>query len=164
MGQEISALFRRADHVSMTVKDVEASVSFYEKAFGSTVLYRMGPFDAAEIPPLEDGRDWSEAHVNVAGAKLTIVMVQLFDNQKLELFQYDAPEAASEEVPRNCDVGANHICIEVSNMEAALAHLSSLGCQILSGPIASVDGPCPDSNSWYVVDPFWHQLELVEYL
>jgi len=34
----------------------------------------------------------------------------------------------------------------------------------MAGPITMTDAPCPASHSWYVVDPFGHQLELVQYL
>ncbi|BFM09017.1 VOC family protein [Halioxenophilus aromaticivorans] len=160
----VSDLYAGADHISITVTSIEKSLEFYQKAFGAAVIYQMGPFDAAEIPRQEDGRDWTEAHVNVSAAKLHIAMVQLFANLKVELFQYDQPSDANRAVPANCDTGASHICIKVLDLESALSHLKNLGCELMAGPIASVGGPCPDSNSWYVLDPFGHQLELVEYL
>ncbi|NHO68379.1 VOC family protein [Aestuariicella hydrocarbonica] len=157
-------MFLGSDHVSITVNNIEKSLAFYEQAFGSKLIYKMGPFDAEEIPAMEDGRDWSEAHINVPGVRLNIAMVQLFDNLRVELFQYDKPETASRFIPSNGDTGASHICIKVKDILVALQHLESLGCTKLAGPISSVDGPCPDSDSWYVIDPFGHQLELVQYL
>ena len=79
------------DHVGLTVPDLDAAVRFYSEVIGGTELYRIGPFDAAEMPKMEDGRDWTEAHINVKGARLNIAMLQVGPNLMLELFQYDAP-------------------------------------------------------------------------
>ncbi len=155
--------FKRVDHVSLTVADIEAVVDFYTRVFGATVAYRMGPFDAAEMPKMEDGRDWTEAHINVAGARLQIAMLTMPDGLGMELFQYDTPADAASTPPRNCDVGCRHLCIEVEALDAAVEFLASNGCTPMAGSIDMLDGPCPPSRSWYVLDPFGHQLELVEY-
>ena len=157
-------IFIRADHVSLTVSDIDKAVTFYTDVMGATLRYRMGPFDAAEIPRLEDGRDWTEAHVNVQDACLHIAMLRLCDNLDMELFQYDRPADARATSPRNCDVGCRHICLEVEDVSVAIKYLEGCGCTALEGPIESKDGPGPDSLSWYVLDPFGHQMELVQSL
>ncbi|MCB2114502.1 MAG: VOC family protein [Parvularculaceae bacterium] len=157
-------VFKRADHVSLTVSDLDATVRFYVETMGASLIYRMGPFDAAEIPAMEDGRDWTDAHVNVKGARLEIAMIKIADNLNMELFAYEKPDDARKDAPRNCDVGARHVCMEVDDIHKAIAYLSAHGCKAMSGPIVSKDGPCPPSMSWYVLDPFGIQLELVEYL
>ena len=157
-------LFQGADHVSLTVSDLDKAIEFYSAAFGAEVEYRMGPFDAAEMPPMEDGRDWTEAHVDVPGARLSIVMVRFPWNFRMEMFQYEKPEDSAATPPRNCDIGARHVCIEVLDLEAAIAHLESHGCKPQAGPIVMEEGPCPPSKSHYIQDPFGMQLELVEYL
>ncbi|WP_232059202.1 VOC family protein [Kineobactrum salinum] len=154
----------KLDHVSLTVADLEAVIDFYGRVFGARVLYRMGPFDAAEIPPMEDGSDWTIAHVNVGAARLAIAMIELTPGYKVELFQYDKPADARRDPPRNCDVGASHFCLQVNDIDAAVARLEDEGCRVLAGPITMTEAPCPDSHSWYVLDPFGHQLELVQYL
>ena len=156
-------VFKRADHVSLTVADLELAVTFYTGVLGARVLYRMGPFDAAEIPPMGDGRDWTEAHVNVAGARLHIAMLQLTGNLNMELFQYDKPADAAQTPPRNCDIGARHLSLEVEDVQAAMTYLEQHQCTPLAGPIVSENGPAPDSLSWYVLDPFGNQMELVQY-
>ena len=45
------------DHVGLTVPDLDAAVGFYCDVFGGHELYRLGPFDAAEMPRMSDGRD-----------------------------------------------------------------------------------------------------------
>lgn len=156
-------IFRRADHVSLTVSSIAETVEFYTAVMGATLRYQMGPFDAAEIPPMEDGRDWTDAHVNVPDARLNIAMLQLCDNLGMELFEYDRPVDAKTEPPRNCDIGCRHICLEVDDLEVAIGYLKENGCTALAGPIVANSGPAPDSLSWYVLDPFGHQMELVQY-
>lgn len=155
--------FRHVDHVSMTVADVDAVADFYVKAFGAQVAYRMGPFDAAEMPPMDDGRDWTAAHVDVPGAKLKIVMLKLASNLMIELFQYDKPENARRDPPRNCDIGGHHLAFRVDNLEQAIAYLERHGCRPLAGPIVMDQGPTVGCRAQYLVDPFGNYMELMEY-
>jgi catechol 2,3-dioxygenase-like lactoylglutathione lyase family enzyme len=151
------------DHVALTVPNLDAAVRFYCDVFGGHELYRLGPFDSAEIPRMDDGRDWSEAHINVAGAKLTIAMLSIGPNLMLELFQYDLPAQRNTHPPRNCDLGAHHIAFKVENLEAAKSYLAEHGCKVMAGPIVLDQGPCATTRVNYVLDPFGNQLELVEY-
>jgi catechol 2,3-dioxygenase-like lactoylglutathione lyase family enzyme len=151
------------DHVGLTVPDLDAAVRFYCGAIGGHELYRIGPFDAAELPSMADGRDWTEAHINVAGARLTIAMLSIGPNLMLELFQYDRPANRREQPPRNCDFGGHHIAFKVENLEAAKDHLASHGCRVMEGPIVLDQGPCATTRVNYVLDPWGNQIELVEY-
>ena len=72
------------DHVALTVPDLDKAVAFYCEVIGGKELFRLGPFDAAEIPRMPDGRDWTDAHIDVAGARLTLAMLQLGPHMKLE--------------------------------------------------------------------------------
>lgn len=154
---------QHVDHVGLTVPDLDAGVKFYTEVIGGTELYRIGPFDSAEIPPMEDGRDWTEAHVNVTGARLTIAMLSVGPNLMLELFQYDKPDDASRTPPRNCDYGGHHIAFKVDDLEAAKAHLAANGCRVMAGPIVLDEGPAAGVQVNYVLDPWGNQLEFVEY-
>jgi catechol 2,3-dioxygenase-like lactoylglutathione lyase family enzyme len=156
--------FKRVDHTSLTVLDMDTTVRFYTEVLGARVLYQMGPFDSRDIPKQPDGRDWTDAHVDVADARLRIVMLSFGGDAKLELFEYARPSSIRDAPPRNSDIGAAHLCLEVCDVRAAVQYLSSHGCAALAGPITMEQGPCPASHSWYVKDPFGNQLELVEYL
>ncbi len=157
-------IIERVDHVSWTVSDIEAVISFYSHAFGARVLYRMGPIDAADLPPGPKGRDWMAEHVNVPGAKLTLAMLELAPNLNFELFQYDKPTDANKTPPRNCDVGGHHIALRVGNADAVAERLASLGCTIMPGTIMMDEGPNAGLKNRYLMDPFGNHLELVEYL
>lgn len=154
-------LLKNVDHVSLTVHQAEEVADFYSSVFNATVLYRLGPM---EFGQMEDGSDWSQAHINVHSAQIRIIMLRLSPNLNMELFEYIKPESASKLPPGNADVGSRHLCFEVDDIEGTITYLKENGCHPLKGPIVMTEGPCPPSKSWYVLDPFNHQLELVEYL
>ena len=151
------------DHLGLTVPDLEKAVAFYTDILGGTELYRIGPFDSAELPPMEDGRDWTQAHLNVAGARLNIAMISVGPNLMLELFEYEKPTDRATTPPRNCDYGGHHIAFKVADLDAAVAYLAENGCTVMAGPIVLDDGPCAVTRVNYVLDPFGNQLEFVEY-
>lgn len=154
---------QHVDHVALTVPDLDAGIAFYRDVIGATFLYRIGPFDAQELPRMPDGRDWAEAHIGVAGARLFIAMLQLGPNLMLELFQYDAPADRRTTPPRNCDLGGHHIALKVSQLEPAVHYLQQHGVAVMAGPIELNEGPCAGLRVRYFLDPFGNQLELVEY-
>lgn len=153
--------FLAVDHVSWTVPDLDAAIAFYTEAFGATVLYRIGPIDAADLPRDANGRDWMETHVGVRGARLTLAMLQLAPNLKFQMVQYDKPDDRRQDVPRNCDRGGHHIAMLVEDVEAAAAWLAQRGCKVLE-IIAMDSGPLAGKKNVYVQDPWGHQLELVD--
>lgn len=155
--------FRHVDHVSITVANLDEVVDFYCKAFGAQVAYRIGPFDAAEIPKMEDGKDWTHAHVDVVGARLSICMLKLASNLMIELFEYEKPTNKNTVPPRNSDVGGHHIAFKVDNIEEAIAWLESHGCTAMAGPIVMDEGPTVGARAQYLRDPFGNYVELMEY-
>jgi glyoxylase I family protein len=152
--------FIAVDHVSRTVPDLDGAVRFYVDVFGASELFRIGPIDAADLPPDEQGRDWMETHVGVKGARLTLAMLQLGPNLKLQVVQYDQPSDRQRTPPRNCDLGGHHIAFQVADPEAAAAWLRSKGCEILA-TIAMDAGPLAGTRNVYVRDPWGLYLELV---
>ncbi|MGH9555821.1 MAG: VOC family protein [Terriglobales bacterium] len=42
----------RVDHVALTVPDLDAAVRFYSEVIGGSELYRLAPFDAADLSPM----------------------------------------------------------------------------------------------------------------
>jgi catechol 2,3-dioxygenase-like lactoylglutathione lyase family enzyme len=138
-------LFLEADHVSWTVPDLDAAVRFYTEVFGATELFRMGPLDAADIPPGDDGRDWMASHVNV----------------NFQLVQYDKPDDRRTELPRNCDRGGHHLGLRVDDVDKAARYLAAHGCTVMETIVIDA-GPLAGHKNLYVLDPFGHQLEIVD--
>jgi glyoxylase I family protein len=153
--------FLAVDHVSRTVPDLQKAIAFYTDAFGASVLFQIGPIDGADIPAGPDGVDWMEAHVGVKGAKLTLAMLQLAPNLKVQLVQYDKPADRGKAMPRNCDLGGHHVALLVEDVAAAAAWLAQHGCKVLE-TIAMDDGPLAGKKNVYVTDPWGHQFELVD--
>lgn len=153
--------FIAVDHISWTVPDLDAAIAFYVEAFGASVLYRIGPIDAADIPADANGRDWMETHVGVKGARLTLAMLQLAPNLKFQMVQYDKPDDRRQAVPRNCDRGGHHIAMLVEDVDAAAHWLAQRGCKVLE-KIVMDEGPLAGKTNVYVQDPWGHQLELVD--
>jgi len=150
-----------ADHVSWTVADADAVAQFYIDVFGATELFRMGPIDAADIPPMPDGRDWMAAHVNVPGGALRLIMLKLTETLNFQLVQYDKPADRGATLPRNCDAGGHHLGLRVDDVPAAAAYLTAHGCTAME-IIEIHDGPLAGKKNLYLLDPWGHQLELVD--
>lgn len=155
--------YQHVDHLGITVPDLDAAVDFYCRILGAEVAYRLGPFDAADMPPQPDGRDWMEAHVDVQGAKLSIAMLKVGPNMMMELFQYDKPANRRSEPPRNCDIGGHHFALKVDKLEPALKHLEENGCTLMDGPIDLPEGPTVGCRCQYLRDPWGNYIELMEY-
>jgi glyoxylase I family protein len=153
----------RVDHIALTVPDLDAATRFYSDVIGGCELYRLGPFDAEELPRTPDGRDWGEAHINVPGARLMIAMLQVGPTLMLELFHYEKPAGASTQPPRNCDPGGHHIAFKVDDLDVATRYLRDRGVRVMEGPIVLNEGPCAGLRLNYFLDPWGNQLELVEY-
>ena len=153
--------FLEADHVSWTVEDAAAVAQFYMDVFGATEIFRMGPLDAADLPKGEDGRDWMASHVNVPGAKLSLIMLKLTPNLNFQLVQYDAPADRKTDLPRNCDLGGHHLGLKVDDVEKASAYLVEHGCTAME-IIHIEEGPLAGKKNLYMQDPWGHALELVD--
>lgn len=151
------------DHVSLTVPDLDAAVRFYCDVIGGMELYRVGPFDAAALPRMPDGRDWTEAHLGVAGARLTLAVLQIGSNLMLELFQYDRPHDKKSLPPRNCDNGGHHLALKVADIQEAVSFLRAKGLVVMEGPVTMETGPTAGLKWIYFLDPWGNQLELFEY-
>lgn len=153
--------FLAVDHISWTVPDLEQALAFYCGVIGAQELFRMGPLDAADMPAEADGRDWMEAHVGVKGARLTLAMLKLTDNMNFQLVQYDKPDDRRQELPRNCDRGGHHLGLRVDDVDKAIAYLTAHGCTALE-TIHIGEGPLAGKKNVYMLDPFGHQLEIVD--
>lgn len=153
--------FLEADHVSWTVEDADAVARFYTDVFGASELFRMGPLDAADLPVEADGRDWMAAHVNVPGAKLQLIMLKLTPNLNFQLVQYGKPAERGTTLPRNCDLGGHHLGLKVDDVEKAAAYLTAHGCTAME-IIHIHEGPLAGKKNLYLLDPWGHQLEIVD--
>jgi catechol 2,3-dioxygenase-like lactoylglutathione lyase family enzyme len=159
MGDTLPGL-TRIDHCGLTIPDLDAALEFYVSVLGGEELYRMGPFDARQIPAMPDGRDWTDAHVNVADASLRFAAVQLGTDFVVELFEYTRPQGVATP-PRNNDAGGHHLGLRVSDLDVALEFLRERGVQTFE-TIEADEGPTAGTRAAYFLDPWGNHLELVE--
>ena len=105
-----------AEHIGITVPDLDAATRFFVDVIGCKVAFEVGPFAADD--------DWMQRHLGVDPRSRInkLRMLKCANGPAIELFEYDVKdqkEAASE----NSDAGGHHVGFYVSDLDAAVAHL-----------------------------------------
>jgi lactoylglutathione lyase len=118
-------------HVAIRVKDVARSLDFYVGKLGFAEMFRLE----------RDGRLW-------------LMYLRITDTQFLEIF----PEGEGERAAGREVVGYNHLCLEVSDIDAALADLAERGVPLISELKTAADG---NRQAW-IEDPDGHRIEFME--
>lgn len=146
------------DHVGLTVPDLEAAVLFYTTLLNAKEVFRVGPLDSKAIGSV-DGKDWGLAFFNVEDACFRLIMLELEDGSRLELFQYDRPTDKKTQHPRVCDIGGYHIGFKVKSLDQVMAMKDEFGLKFLAGPLDASD---VGVKIIYAIDPWGNYIELVE--
>ncbi|WP_063017939.1 hypothetical protein [Nocardia nova] len=149
-------------HFGITVPDLEAWVAFFTELFQARELYRLSPFDAAQLPAAADRFGCTSTHVPGPGAVLKLVMLQMPGGRLFELFQYDNPADSQRVPPHNSDVGGHTLASEV-NISSAAQPRRDLGREVMQAPITISEGRTAGTRVQYFALPWKGQLELVEY-
>jgi len=126
------AAFNSFGHLALKVRDLEASVGFYE-TLGFPEFLRLTN---------EDGRAW-------------IVYMRFDDNLYLELFP-----GGTEKVNQTA-TGTNHMCLTVDDIEATARHLAAVGIPLTSPLDPSKRGVDRNRGMW-VEDPDGNRIEIME--
>jgi lactoylglutathione lyase len=126
------SVFDGLGHVAIKVRDLDASLAFYEKLGFPEILRLLN----------KEGKPW-------------IVYLRINDNTLLELFPGGAGEVAGPE-----RTGVNHLSLAVSDLDATEAHLQSVGVPLASPRKAGrgVDG----NRGMWVHDPDGNRIEIME--
>ena len=140
-------------HVGITVKDLDASISFYHDVLGLEF--------SNEPSPWFEGEELGKA-VGVAGnASLRQVSLLLGDTT-LELLEYRDPPSETTAPLASNNRGASHVAFLVDDIESAKAALEAKGIEFRS-PVNVVDEGVLAGWRWvYFSDPDGYPLELVE--
>ena len=136
-------------HVGITVRDLEASLQWYERTFGVNrefIAHGTGP-------------DLSTA-VGVKDANLRFAFLR-FGNCVIELLSYDNERDETFE-RSNADVGSTHVCIDVPDIQAAYDDLTAKGVEFFAPPLYIDDGPLAGCSFVYFKDPNGVTLELFQ--
>jgi catechol 2,3-dioxygenase-like lactoylglutathione lyase family enzyme len=139
-----------ANHVGLTVSDLECSVAFYRDLLGFNIAYERGEVTAEYMPRL----------VGIPGARLKIVGLDI-PGLHIDLVEYIEPKGGTA-AGTTADVGNLHIGFSVDDLWAAYRHLSAAGVRFKSEPVSPTTGPNKGGWAVYFVDPDGVTLEMIQ--
>ncbi len=143
---------RGAEHVGLTVPDLDAAGHFLVDVLGAHLV-----FDGGTI------RD-DDIMVRVLGAKAgdqaSYAFFRLGQGLNLEVFEYRTDDRGRH--PGNHQSGGHHIALYVDDIELAVAHLRAHGVTV-DDPEFIRSGPAAGSHWVYFKTPWGLQMELVSY-
>lgn len=119
-------------HVAIRVKDIDASLDFYCNKLGFPEFLRLHR---------DNGDLW-------------LVYVRITDDQYLEIFPYAVGDRAQ---PRE-QVGVNHICLTVDNIDNVARQLAEAGIPLVQPVSEGADG----NRGAYIEDPDGNRFELMQ--
>ena len=118
-------------HVAIRVKDVERTLAFYVEKLGFKEMFRLEREE-----------------------KLWIVYLRITDTQFLEVF----PDAIGDRAPEREANGLNHVCLEVTDIDDAIAELVRAGVALAREKQLGADG---NFQAW-IEDPDGNRIELMQ--
>jgi lactoylglutathione lyase len=139
-----------ANHVGLTVSDLERSIAFYRDVLGFNVAYERGEVTAEYMPRL----------VGIPGARLKIAGLDV-PGLHLDLVEYIEPKGAVA-AGATSDVGNVHVGFTVDDLWAAYRRLSAAGVRFKSEPVSPTTGPNKGGWAIYFVDPDGITLEMIQ--
>ncbi len=101
-------MIRRIDHVAIVVKDIEAALRVYRDALGLTLTH-------VETIPEQD---------------VKVAFLPTGDSE-IELLEPINPDSGVAKFLAKRGEGIHHICLEVEDLEAALAQLAAHGVELI---------------------------------
>ncbi|WP_280370969.1 VOC family protein [Nocardia wallacei] len=110
----------KLENVGITVRDLEAAISFFTD-LGLTVVGR----DTVS-------GEWTDTAVGLDGNHANIAMRQTPDGDgRLELFEYIHPQAIDSEPTRPNEIGMHRVAFSVDDIDKALEVAAKHGCHPL---------------------------------
>ncbi len=112
---------RRVDHIAIAVREIDAALTFYRDTLG------IMPSVVEDVP--------------TEGVRIAFLPLGGPDGTKIELIQPLDPANSIGRFLEKHGEGQHHICLEVDDIDAALAHLQAEGAPVLdSSPRISAEG------------------------
>ncbi|MBS0395715.1 MAG: VOC family protein [Proteobacteria bacterium] len=146
---------RGADHLGLTVPNLEAAVEFFTNIIGCEYIFYGG----VSGPDPQFMVERLNVHPE---ATCRYCFLRCGNGYNFELFEYTSPDQVSQP-PKNSDVGGHHIALYVDDIDAAVAHLRAHGIRVLGDPMLITEGPAAGARWVYFLAPWGLQLELCCY-
>tara|TARA_B100001123_G_scaffold227713_1_gene256239 strand:+ start:557 stop:994 length:438 start_codon:yes stop_codon:yes gene_type:complete len=141
---------RAIRHTGIVVSNMERAVEFYRDVLGMTVW-----------ADFRDDSQFVQNATDVPNANIWMVKLKAEDGVSIELLQYLSHPQEIPPPQRSCDVGCNHVALQVDDLEAMHEKLTAAGIRFHAPPAVSSDG---GAKMAYCRDPEGVILELVELL
>ncbi len=122
MSNEKSTGFSRANHVGITVSNLEKSIAFYEALTG----IKVSNIDEIGGPRMANTQGLKDTKIRYANLKL--------ENLNMDILEYVLPQSERTYYENN-QISAMHLCFEVDDLDAALLRLKELGIEPEGVPI-----------------------------
>lgn len=137
-------------HVGIVVSDMAASLHFYRDLIGMSVW-----------ADFEDDSPYLQSLTELPGVRVRMVKLSAKGSGSIELLQYISHPQPVPPARRACDVGCNHVSIEVDDLDGLHETLAQHGFRFHAPPAVSPDGAAKVA---YCRDPEGVIVELVELL
>ncbi len=143
-------------HVGLVVSDIELAIAFYRDALGLELRHRQDQANA-----------YTASLVGYEGASLRIAQMRLpgrahgRSGHFLELIEYVNPAPDRMEAVR-ARVGAGHLALQVSDIDALRPRLEAAGAVLINEPVDITAGINAGGRAVYLHDPDGITLELVQ--
>jgi len=139
-------------HHGVTVSDLDRSIRFYHDVLGLEFFTEPSPVFGG--PELARG-------AGVPGASLRTVCL-LAGDDVVELIEYVTPPAPNDAPHPQNALGAQHVALRVTDINAAVERLTAAGVRFFSAPNAVDEGVLAGWRWVYFADPDGISVELVE--
>jgi beta-alanine degradation protein BauB len=123
------ALVNAVAHTGITVRVLEASISFWRDVLGFDVQHRF-----------ELSGDFAEQITGVADAHIPVAVLARGEH-RLELLEYLRPADRAHVCPRPCDVGPFHLAVNVDDLDVVAETCAQHGWERAGEPQTGVEGP-----------------------
>ena len=137
-------------HTRIVVSDMERSLRFYRDLLGMEIW-----------ADFNDESQYVQNVTGVPGAQIWMIKLKARDGVSIELLQYLSHPQKMPPPRQACDVGVNHVALQVDDLDNLHAKLAAEGIQFNAPPTVSSEG---FAKVTYCRDPEGVLVELVELL
>ena len=146
-----------ADHVGLTVPDIDEAVAWFRDVMGATAPLSFGPIGDPQGTLMQD----------LLGVDPRSVIDQI-----TVLRSVTAPTSSCSSTrrrtsadthPRNSDWSGHHVAFYVTDIDTAIAYMDAKGVQRFFGPFPLTAGPAAGQSINYFKTPFGTYIELISY-